>query len=102
MTRFALAVFAAALMSSSAMAQTTNRSGPPLPQNPSGSTSSSTDENGIGPGATPGASPNGAVMDSTRSGDDGAYARQNSNRTTGERNNPNPNPGPTPDPRAKE
>jgi hypothetical protein len=99
MARFALAVAAVALIATSAMAQNSNQSGPPLPQNPGGATSSSADENGIGGAATPGAGPNGAVMDSTRSGDDGAYARQNSNRTSGQGASPAPAAPATPDQR---
>jgi hypothetical protein len=103
MKTLALAAVAAALLCSSALAQTTNRSGPPLPQNPSGATSNSADDNGINPAATPGAGPSGAVMDSTRSGDDGGYARENSGRTSGQRNNTTPDPAPrAPGPRAQE
>jgi hypothetical protein len=105
MKRLALAAVAAALICSSALAQTTNRSGPPLPQNPNGATSNSADDNGINPVATPGAGPSGAVIDSTRSGDNGAYARENAGRSSGQSNSatPNPAPGPrAPDPRAQE
>jgi hypothetical protein len=85
MTRLALAALTAALISTSALAQTANQSGPPLPANPNASSGTSSDENGISPTATPGAAPDGGIMDSTRSGDNGAYARRNSG-TTGQGN----------------
>jgi hypothetical protein len=107
MTRLALAVFTAALISTSALAQTTNQSGPLLPSNPNGSSSNSADENGVSPTGTPGAGPNGTVMDSTKSGDDGAYARQNSTPpgqpgTTGQGNNGGATNGPLPERRPTE
>ena len=100
MTRYALAVFTAALISTSALAQTVNQSGPPLPANPNASSSNSADENGVSPAGTPGAGPNGTVMDSTQSGDNGAYARQNSRPsgqpgTTGQSNGSPTGVGPT-------
>jgi hypothetical protein len=91
-----LAAIIAVLACSSALAQTTNQSGAPLPQNPGGTTSGSSDENGISPLSTPGAGPSGSVMDSTKSGDDGAYARQNSGSTTGQAKGPAQNSTPRP------
>jgi hypothetical protein len=96
MKTFTLAAIMGVLACSSALAQNTNQSGPPLPQNPGATTSGSSDENGISPLSTPGANPNGSVMDSTRSGDDGAYARQNSGSTTGQAKGPGQNSTPRP------
>lgn len=74
MIRLTVAALTAALISSAAIAQEDRAN---LPRDPSAPSSSITDDSGTNPVATPGANPHGGTMDSTKSGDDGAYAREN-------------------------
>jgi hypothetical protein len=99
MTRFALVAFTAALISTSALAQTKTQSDPPLPVNPNTSNATSADDNGVSSSTMPGTAPNGAVRDTTQSGDNGADARQKA-RTTGQSNpgSSAPASAPSPDP----
>ena len=97
MTRFALVAFTAALISTSALAQTKTQSDPPLPVNPNTSNATSADDNGVSSSTMPGTAPNGAVRDTTQSGDNGADARQKA-RTTRQSNPGSSAPAPSPDP----
>jgi hypothetical protein len=81
MTRFALVAFTAALISTSALAQTKTPSDPPLPVNPNTSNATSSDDNGVGSSTMPGTAGNGAVRDTTQSGDNGADARRKAGTT---------------------